>query len=86
MSNYKSPPRRLARFFEESRDGWKKKAKQRQGKLRSADTKVRDLTKSRDKWKQEATEAKKQIAHLLEEADKQQAALEEKKRILKFLE
>ena len=80
MSNYKSSPRRLARFFEESRNGWKKKAKQRQDRLRFADTKVRDLTKSRDKWKQEAKEAKKEIARLLEETEKQQATLEEKKR------
>lgn len=86
MPNYKSPPRRLSRFFEESRNGWKKKALQRQEELRSADVNVRDLTKSRDKWKQEAKEAKKQVAQLLKETEKQQAALEEKKRIVKFSE
>lgn len=79
MSNYKSPPRRLARFFEESRNGWKRKAMQRQDELRSADTKMRDLTKSRDKWKREAKEAKKEIARLLTETKKQQVTLEKKK-------
>lgn len=86
MSNYKSSPRRLAHFFEESRNGWKEKALKRQEKLRSADIKVRDLTKSRDKWKQEANEANKRLTQLLKETEKQQAKPGEKKRILEFPE
>ncbi len=80
MINYKSTPKRLARFFETSRDGWKEKALERQEKLRSADIKVRDLTKSRDKWKQEAKEAKEQVVQLLKETERQQAAIEKKKK------
>ncbi len=67
MTDYKSTPSRLARFFKESRDGWKQKAVARQSKLRAADVKVRDLTKSRDKWKREAKEAKQHLEQLEKE-------------------
>jgi chromosome segregation ATPase len=79
MSKYKSPPHRLVRFFEESRNNWKQKALDRQERLRSADVKMRDLTKSRDKWKQETKESKRRIEQLEKELEKQRNE-EEKKR------
>jgi len=79
MIDYKSHSSRLARFFKDSRDGWKQKALERQERLRAADVKVRDLTKSRDKWKLETKEAKKRIEQLEKEIEKKRVE-EEKKR------
>ncbi len=69
MIDYKSPPSRLARFFRDSRNGWKQKALERQNKLRAADVKVRDLTKSRDKWKRAAKETKQRLEQLEKEIE-----------------
>ncbi len=52
-ANYKSSPSRLARLFKQGREKWRKKALDRQKKLESADIRIRDLEKSRDKWKRE---------------------------------
>ncbi len=73
MTEYKSPPSRLARFFRDSQNGWKQKALERQNKLRAADVKVRDLTKSRDKWKREAKETKQRLEQLEKEYEQMHA-------------
>ncbi len=78
MTDYKSPPGRLARFFRDSRDGWKQKALERQNRLRAADVKVRDLKKSRDKWKREAKETKQRLEQL--EKEVAQIRAEDKKK------
>jgi hypothetical protein len=46
---YKSPVRKLARFFEKSRDQWKAKCR------------IRFLEKSRDRWRQKAKEQKQKL-------------------------
>ena len=79
-ANYKSSPSRLARLFKQSREKWKKKALDRQKRLRDADVKVRDLKESRDKWKQEAKELEKRNKRLEKEAVTQQAELEKEKK------
>ena len=63
-SIWKSPLRKLMRFFQESRDRWKAKyaVKSRQCKLMS--NQVRAVEKSRVKWKQSAQEAREQIRQL----------------------
>lgn len=78
MIDYKSSSSRLARFFKDSRDGWKQKALKRQERLRATDVKVRDLTKSRDKWKLEAKEAKKRLEQLEKEVEKKRVEEEKK--------
>ena len=78
--NYKSSPSRLARLFKQRREKWKKKALDRQKKLEFADVKMRDLEKSRDKWKQEAKELAKRNKQLEKDALQQTEAEEGKKR------
>jgi len=51
---YSSPWRVLARFFERSRDLWKAKYKELQGRIRVIRTEVRDLRRSRDRWRAKA--------------------------------
>jgi len=79
-TTYKSSSSRLVRLFKQSREKWKKKALDRQKKLRDADVKVRDLKESRDKWKEEAKELAKQNKRLEEEAATKQAETEKEKK------
>lgn len=64
MPQYKSTASRLARIFKKSRDGWKKRAKQKQKKIRALETKVRDLNRSRDGWKEKAKQAQRELEQL----------------------
>ena len=59
MKIFKTATNRLVRYFEKSRDAWKARALQKQQQLRSLESKVRDLSVSRDYWKKKAKEAKK---------------------------
>ena len=79
-ATYKSSPSRLARLFKQGREKWKKKALDRQKKLEAADIKVRDLEKSRDKWKQEAKELAKQNKQLERDALIRKAEAEKEKK------
>ena len=65
---YKSPIRKLARFFEKSRDNWKIKYKEVKTTVRYLKDKVSSLEKSRDNWKKKAQDANaKLVAYELEE-------------------
>ena len=79
-ANYKSSPSRLARLFKQGREKWKKKALDRQKKLQAVDIKVRDLEKSRDKWKQEAKKLVQKNKQLEKDAAMRQAEAEKKKK------
>ena len=61
MEEFKSSASRLAGLFKKSRDAWKKKALEKQRRLRSSQVKIRDLEQSRDRWKKRALEAKKAL-------------------------
>jgi uncharacterized coiled-coil DUF342 family protein len=67
INQYSSSPERLASWFLESRNNWKKRAKSQQQDLRKADIKIRDLRKSRDDWKAKAKEYQDRIKELEEE-------------------
>ena len=69
MTEYKSSPSRLKRLFEKSREGWKAKALERQERLRGNGVKIRDLSESRDKWKEKA----KELALRVKELEQRQA-------------
>ncbi|MCC5611188.1 hypothetical protein LC612_31635 [Nostoc sp. CHAB 5834] len=56
---FKSPTSRLARLFRAGRDNWKKKALEKQKKLRALEIKVRDLSALREYWKNRAIAAEK---------------------------
>ncbi len=64
MQEFKSPVTRLARLFKKGRDDWKKKALERQTKMRSLEIKVRDLSNSRESWKARALAAEKKLKSL----------------------
>ena len=57
MKKFKSSTSRLVRLFQNSRDNWKARSADKQKRIRALEIKVRDLTKSRDYWKQIALTA-----------------------------
>lgn len=60
MKNYKTSVERLARIFKKGRDSWKARAAEKQKKLRALEIKVRDLSNSRDYWKERAKAAEEE--------------------------
>lgn len=54
VDQYRSPLKKLVRFFEKSRDAWKSKYQELRQRLKKAENQVRDVEKSRDHWKEVA--------------------------------
>ena len=61
---YKSPQRKLVRFFEKSRDQWKQKHHAAKRALKRLDNRVRYLEKSKAEWKARARAAEAEVARL----------------------
>ena len=60
MEGFKSSDKRLVRLFQKSRDQWKKRAAEKQKKMRAMEIKLRDVSVSRDQWKMKAMAAQRQ--------------------------
>ncbi len=63
FNDYKSPVRKLVKFFQESRDKWKARSLDKQKRIDFLETKVKDLKNSRDHWKQKAKEREKLLSN-----------------------
>ena len=61
---YKSPVRKLARFFEKSRDQWKAKCREAKATIKYLKNRVRFLEESRDRWKSRAQELEAQVKQM----------------------
>jgi chromosome segregation ATPase len=61
---YKSPPRKLAQFFEKSRDQWKNKYREAKRLVKRLQNRVRFLEKSKDRWKSRVKELKVELARM----------------------
>ncbi|MBA3924182.1 MAG: hypothetical protein H0X31_21780 [Nostocaceae cyanobacterium] len=61
MEEFKTPPSRLVRLFQRSRENWKETAIERHKKLRALEIKIRDLSLSRENWKKRAMTAEKEL-------------------------
>lgn len=70
LHGFKSPRRLLLRFFRKSQQKWKEKAKQRRGKIKDLEHKVRDIEESRSNWKNKT-----------QQLDAEKKALEERLRV-----
>ena len=62
-----SSPGRLARFFRRSRDSWKERSLKYQQRIKALDGRVSDLERSREKWKAQAKEARRELGTLRQE-------------------
>ena len=71
---YCSPVYKLIVFFRKSRDAWKRKAMDRNVRIKRLVNRVAGLIESRRKWKEMAKAEQAQIARLTEELEQQKGA------------
>lgn len=64
---YKSPRRKLVRFFEKSRDNWKRKYTELKQRVRYLQNRIRYLEKSRSNWKEQAQAASENLKTVKED-------------------
>lgn len=69
VPGWKSPIRKLARFFGRSRDRWKAKYATLKKSYKLLGNQVRAVEKSREKWKQDAKLAQRQLDQLQRELE-----------------
>jgi predicted RNase H-like nuclease (RuvC/YqgF family) len=73
---FKSPARKLIRFFQRSRDNWKRKYMELKRERKKLSNQVRAVEKSRDHWKEVAREERRRVNQLERElADKKRKRL-----------
>lgn len=70
---YKSPPWAQRWFLQRSRANWKKKYMEGKSDAKRLGNRVNDVTKSREKWREEA----KQLAERVQKLEAENAALQE---------
>lgn len=80
--HYNMDSSRLVRYFKDSRDNWKKKALEKQKKLRLLEQKVRDLEKSREQWKYKAKESEKQVKKLAKKIEEKKTDDSQKTKLI----
>ena len=68
-------PRLLAKFFQRSRDNWKRKYQQVKGEIKGFQIRVRDLEQSREQWRDEAERSRREQQRLAEECRQLQERL-----------
>ena len=61
---YKSPVRKLAQFFEKSRDQWKAKCREAKATIKYLKNRVRFLEDSRDRWKSRTQELEERVKQM----------------------
>jgi hypothetical protein len=61
---YKSPRRKLVKFFKISRDQWKAKCSDAKVTVKKQKNRIRFLEASKDKWKSKAIELEKELARM----------------------
>jgi hypothetical protein len=61
---YKSPPRKLIRFFEKSRTQWKAKCRAAKATLKVLKNRIEFLQKSKARWKRRAQALEAEVARL----------------------
>jgi prophage DNA circulation protein len=59
---YKSPRRKLVKFFEKSRNQWKEKCQEAKGKVKQLSNRVRFLENSKEQLKNEIQSLKLELA------------------------
>ncbi len=75
---YKSPKRKLVKFFEKSRDQWKVKCSDAKAMVKKQRNRIGFLEASKEKWKSKAIELEKELARMKAE-EKQESQQEVKK-------
>jgi predicted RNase H-like nuclease (RuvC/YqgF family) len=66
---YKSPRRKLVKFFEKSRDQWKIKCSDAKAMVKRQNNRIRFLEASKEQWKTKAIELEKELARMKAQAN-----------------
>lgn len=66
---YRSPLKKLVRFFRRSRDGWKRKCQEAKKKVKSFQVRLRVLRQDRNRWKELAGQQEAELERLREELE-----------------
>ncbi len=61
---FRSPQRKLVRFFQRSRDNWKRKCREAKQRCKLLANQVRAVEKSRERWHAEAEAARRRVEEL----------------------
>ena len=61
---YKSPLKKLVKFFEKSRDKWKEKYFEKKKELKRAKNQINDLKQRKEDWKDRAIKAESKLTTL----------------------
>lgn len=70
VDEYRSPTKKLLRFFETSRDKWKAKYLGAKHQLKLAQNQVRAVEKSREQWRSKAQQAEQALRELKADSKK----------------
>jgi chromosome segregation ATPase len=73
---YKSPQRKLLKFFEKSRDGWKAKCREAKRTVKRLKNRIRFLQQSKEQWKDRARNLEGEIQRLTAEKESMAEELE----------
>lgn len=69
QKEFRSPQAKLLRFFEKSRNGWKRKCRKAKDDVKRLTNNVADLKRSRFHWKETAKQQADEIQRLRRELD-----------------
>lgn len=72
---YRSPVRKLVRFFVRSRDAWKAKCQKAKMRIKRLSNGIQALQRSRDRWKSLAKQSQREARQLRRELDAQKNSL-----------
>ena len=73
---FRTPMRILVPKLLKSRTGWKAKSDRRKAELKAAKIKIRDVSASRDRWRQQAEQAEEEARQLRQRAEQAERARE----------
>ena len=71
VDQYRSPWKKLMRFFVRSRDGWKAKCAQAKAQCKLLGNQVRAVEKSREQWRTLAEQRQQRISELEQQVAEQ---------------
>lgn len=74
--SYKSPLRKLVRFFEQSRNQWKAKCREAKKMIKQLKKRIRSLEESRERWKEKAKGLQVEVTRLKREQEALEKELE----------
>ena len=69
IKEFKSPMGKLVKFFQASRDGWKRKHQEAKRKIKRMSNQVRAVERSREHWKEKAKRERQRAQRLERELD-----------------